>query len=372
MKGQWLGNYSNICSEIEADGQVIVNIDELESNYRGVINIIPTKYEKIPISIGYFETLDKGFEQSIKIKSKAINPITLMEGSWDSIKSSYPKETFFSESIDAKLTFKNNSLKIEASTKEGISLQTTLSQPNHAEESRITGKKMSWNDFKRYVTELPRDTYFFRGQKKAWKLQTSFHRRERYCLDNYIKFDVQKLHKRLSSLTQHYFDLSVPDQNGAFFNLLQHHGYPTPLLDWSHSPYVSAFFSFRDWPLGYTGNENIRIYIFNSKAWQVFEQFQILNPPFSHLSIMDFISVDNPRPVPQQATTTVTNISDIEHYLLNKGIQANIDFIDAIDIPASERENAMLDLQYMGITAGSMFPGIDGACEEMREKYFNK
>jgi len=26
------------------------------------------------------------------------------------------------------------------------------------------------------------------------------------------------------------------------------------------------------------------------------------------------------------------------------------------------------ELGYMGITAGAMFPGLDGACEELRER----
>ena len=45
-------------------------------------------------------------------------------------------------------------------------------------------------------------------------------------------------------------------------------------------------------------------------------------------------------------------------------------FIEAIDIPANEREAVMQDLRYMGITAGSMFPGIDGVCEELLERNF--
>jgi hypothetical protein len=30
----------------------------------------------------------------------------------------------------------------------------------------------------------------------------------------------------------------------------------------------------------------------------------------------------------------------------------------------------MHDLSAMGITAGALFPGLDGACEELRERFF--
>jgi hypothetical protein len=30
----------------------------------------------------------------------------------------------------------------------------------------------------------------------------------------------------------------------------------------------------------------------------------------------------------------------------------------------------MDNLRQMGITAGSMFPGLDGACEALKEEYF--
>jgi len=31
----------------------------------------------------------------------------------------------------------------------------------------------------------------------------------------------------------------------------------------------------------------------------------------------------------------------------------------------------MNELAYMGITAGALFPGLDGTCEELKEKNFN-
>ncbi len=44
----------------------------------------------------------------------------------------------------------------------------------------------------------------------------------------------------------------------------------------------------------------------------------------------------------------------------------------AIDIQANERVVAMRDLRFMGITAGSMFPGIDSVWEEVRERNFER
>ncbi len=85
---------------------------------------------------------------------------------------------------------------------------------------------------------------------------------------------------------------------------------------------------------------------------------------------MEFISIANPRQVPQQAVTTASNIVDIETYITNIESTNNTTFLTAIDIPASERDTAMADLRFMGITAGSMFPGIEGVCEEMKEMNF--
>lgn len=87
---------------------------------------------------------------------------------------------------------------------------------------------------------------------------------------------------------------------------------------------------------------------------------------------MEFIAINNPRLVPQQAVTTVTNIVDIEAYLIERESESGIKYLQAIDIPANEREEAMRDLRFMGITAGSMFPSIDGVCEELKERNFGQ
>jgi hypothetical protein len=48
----------------------------------------------------------------------------------------------------------------------------------------------------------------------------------------------------------------------------------------------------------------------------------------------------------------------------------NTKYLEAIDLPASERNHVMRELALMGITAGTLFPGLDGACEGLKERNF--
>jgi hypothetical protein len=184
------------------------------------------------------------------------------------------------------------------------------------------------------------------------------------------------LHKYLSARTKHVFNLDIPNQNGAFFNLVQHHGYPTPLLDWTYSPYVATFFAYR----GITENaakqakpeDKVRIYAFNQELWKShFDQLFQLLPAGPHVSVNEFLAVENERMIPQQAVSTVTNIDDIESYIRSLETPEH-NYLYAIDLPVSDRKKAIQELEYMGITAGSLFPGLDGACEELRERNFRE
>jgi hypothetical protein len=45
-------------------------------------------------------------------------------------------------------------------------------------------------------------------------------------------------------------------------------------------------------------------------------------------------------------------------------------YLTRIDLPISDRNKAMKELQSMGITAASLFPGFDGVCDYLKERYF--
>jgi len=73
--------------------------------------------------------------------------------------------------------------------------------------------------------------------------------------------------------------------------------------------------------------------------------------------------------IPQQAASRVTNVDDIESYIQTKEFDGK-KYLWAIDLPVGDRKKVVRELAYMGITAGSLFPGLDGACEELAERNF--
>ena len=87
--------------------------------------------------------------------------------------------------------------------------------------------------------------------------------------------------------------------------------------------------------------------------------------------MLEPLPINNPRALPQQSVSSFTNIDDLEGYLSTIEKMRGKSYLSAIDLPVSERQAVMRELALMGITAGSLFPGLDGACLQLKERYFD-
>lgn len=369
MNGQWVGSFTG-----ESEGSIVVDVDERESNYQGTAYLLEGN-GTLPSSLVFFRTPNKEAECSFRTDLiRPIDPTTGFPTEWENISKQFPNVAF-SRYADVKSCCGKDSLKLSWTTEIGVTGECVLPRSQADRPSELVPLVMDWERFKKYVSTLKPRQYLFRGQNGPWRLRTCFHRSGRANLHRFITEDIPSLYKHITAKTRHVFNLENPDQNGAFFNLIQHHGYPTPLLDWTYSPYVAAFFAYRgisnEKASIATTSENVRIHVFNQQQWRDdWTQFTFLIRPALHVSIGEFIAIENDRMIPQQSASIITNVDDIETYIKTKESETK-KYLSAIDLPVRDRSQVVCELSYMGITAGSLFPGLDGACEELKQRNFN-
>ncbi|MCR6732857.1 MAG: FRG domain-containing protein [Afipia sp.] len=147
---------------------------------------------------------------------------------------------------------------------------------------------VSWREFKEAVATLRKHQslstpVLFRGQRSAdWELETTLERsgHDEGVMDYYRL--ILRLKTEIKTATGHdweenpsvpeleetlrdYDKFSIASMNYphyAYMAYLRHHGFPSPLLDWSRSPFVAAYFAFRANP---SGVPRVAIYAYDER-----------------------------------------------------------------------------------------------------------
>jgi FRG domain len=370
MNGQWIGEYSGT-----NEGTLVVDLDDAGKHFDGSAIIIETKQHLPPTFASFSQSpVPKGkTEFKLEVRLAPVDPVSGEALPPKVVEQRYPGATM---ARVAQTRWKVIGEKIEVSweTDVGTSGKGILGKSKGDQPSTLMpdANITDWDGFRRFARELEPYRYVFRGQRNnTWRLRTSFHRENRSSLHKFMLQDIPVLQRHLSGMMKDRLDIRDPLQNAAFYNLLQHHGYPTPLLDWTYSPFVAAYFAYRGVREATASEQRIRLFVFDKQDWcHDYETIPYVCPPKLHFTVVEPLALNNPRVVPQQSVSSVTNIEDIETYLVRKEKQLAKRYLFAIDLPVSERDIVMRELGLMGITAGSLFPGIEGACEELRERFF--
>ncbi|UPJ40836.1 FRG domain-containing protein [Bradyrhizobium sp. 40] len=362
LQGQWLGKYAGTNT-----GEVILELDSVDSSYGGRAYIYDDRAD-LPSTAAYV-AIPAGVTTH-QIKNLPL--LALAPGgdfsTWNNVRSLFPGVTF-PTTADTDWTIAGNTIKVDWLTNIGTSGSATVTRVDGSRPSKLAPMSITtWDEFRHHVRDLSPYRYVFRGQENnSWRLRTSFHRTQRADLIRYMQLDVNELHRHLSGLTTHLFNLTSDIEYAAFLSLAQHHGYPTPLLDWTYSPFISAYFAFKK---AGPPVEKVRIFLFDRQQWVTdWMQLQRIAPARLHFSIIDAVALNNARKIPQQALATVTNAEDIEDYIGSKETDTR-KYLQAIDLPTAQREQVLKELNLMGINAGSLFPGLDGACSQLRDRFF--
>lgn len=363
MHGQWTGDFDGTNR-----GAVTLDLDDLgQGLVRGSAAAID--YGRLPSVRIQIPIIPTKPHQTVICQIQAHDPVSSRPLEPQDIKKLYG-DVVVPQQVELTINWDGSTIEIQWQTVVGTKGIAKLSPSKAGELSELVPNPViqTWEQFRSFAVQQPLGQFLYRGQSEPYRLRTKFHRSRRKDLERFDTEDVRALQNKLVSRTRSFINLGDPQVYAAFLLLVQHHGYPTPLLDWSLSPFVAAFFAFDENTA--KKSENVRIFMFDQHRWRRCEQIYQISPLRRNFSVLLPLALENERAVPQQALSTVTNVDDVESYIADMQGTGETPFLQAIDLPFAEREKVRNELFLMGITPASMYPSIDGICTGMRQALF--
>jgi hypothetical protein len=356
LYGQWQGTFQGTNT-----GELLFDADRQGQRAVGTVYAFDTS--GLPGVLVRFDLDGLVAHQTVTLPTGLLHPTEPRFMSFGEAATQFPAARFPTY-VQMNVKVGKRTLNVSWTSNAGTQGTASLSPSKADKPSMYKGERgiTTWAQFKKFAANLEPDRFIFRGQSTGHRLRTAFHRTRRKDLLPYLQNDVPTLHRVLTARTRHLFDLDNPRQMGAFLNLAQHHGFPTPLLDWSHSPFVAAYFAFTGDPRPGADTRKVRILMFDRKEWAArYAQLQFLTLFRPHFSLLEALAIENERAIPQQALSTVTNLDDIETYIRAQEVATGYRFLRVFDLLCTERSTVDRELRLMGITAASMRGDVEAA-----------
>ncbi|TCT14363.1 FRG domain-containing protein [Natranaerovirga pectinivora] len=219
----------------------------------------------------------------------------------------------------------------------------------------------SWDDFYKlyYKNMTIFKGYIWRGQKDAnWKLESTIDRllKDR-GLD--VKDEIDKHFNNFIFAARGRRNKNAVKLNNEdeWWALGQHNGLSTPLLDWTTSPFVAAFFAFNKG----SEDDTLKRGVFALHQESIIEKSNSLEE--EGIKFIKPFSDENARLVNQSGLFTRTPVGiDIESWVKKnyKGVSDQIVLLK-ITLPNNQRETCLKILNSMNINYLTLFPDLYGA-----------
>ncbi|HNY40626.1 MAG TPA: FRG domain-containing protein [Bryobacteraceae bacterium] len=248
----------------------------------------------------------------------------------------------------------------------------------------------TWNELSRLVGSLA-ERHVFRGQANAsWPLQPTLQR-------SAVGHDIYRLESGLlrafrTGASRFLSPVPEPDDSLSWLALMQHYGVPTRLLDWTLSPFIAAYFAVED-------AESIGSHF---SIWSISLQYlqttartlladKLKKPLDASVRLGDKTIFNDWLPRKVDVVAPVASPTGHDRLFYQRGlflcpgnlensfeqnIEAMADYRPPVEkgwfrkitIPSTQRTAALKALDTMNINRATLFPGLDGYSQHLRQR----
>jgi hypothetical protein len=253
----------------------------------------------------------------------------------------------------------------------------------------------SWNEYRSTIEEI-REKYvgaipkiLFRGMANSkWKLETTLERKtkELFSVNRYIKYayicvneiesytnrnwnleDIDQIEKEIKEKQKQY-RVFLPYYSYLIY--LRHHCFPSPLLDWTESPFIAAYFAFFE----KQANEMVSVYAYIEMPRGI----KSGSSSFPSIHVQGPLVRAHTRHFNQKAWYTIATKYDYEenthnftnHEKVFESNEEEQDILIKINIPIKDRNKALRELSDYNINHFTLFQSEDALIKSLASKIF--